>query len=221
MLQVNNDHLMVEEKGIYSIEKFIVARRLMYWQVYLHKTVIAAESQLLNILKRARELSRFGKKLFATSSLQLFLENGFALSDFTKDASLINSFCKLDDSDVFTSIKMWSDCDDFTLAHLSSGLVNRQLYKINLRDNEFKQTEIESYKNKAVEKLKITKELSSYFVFTGSITNNAYTTSEENINILYKNGSVKDLAKASDNLSLSALSKPVVKHYLCCDAALV
>lgn len=221
MLNVHNDNLVVEEKGIYSIEKFIVARRLMYWQVYLHKTVISAESQLLNILKRTRELSRQGKKLFTTTSLQLFLENDFTEKDFTKDASLINSFCKLDDGDVFTCIKMWSDCDDFILAHLSKGLVNRNLYKINLRDKEFKQQEINEYKSEAVEKLKVAIELSDYFVFSGSITNNAYTTSEQNINILYKNGTVKDLANASDNLGLSELSKPVVKYYLCCDAALV
>lgn len=221
MLNVHNDELVIDAKGIYSTEKFIVARRLMYWQVYLHKTVIAAENQLINILKRARELSVEGRNLFTTPPLKLFLENNLSEKNFVEDATLIKSFCALDDYDVFTCIKAWSHCDDFTLSHLSDGLVNRNIYKIKLQDKEFKQSEIEDCKTKAVEKLKIPGELSSYFVFTGTITNNAYTTKEENINILFKGGVIKDLAKASDNLSLAALSKPVIKHFLCCDVMLL
>jgi uncharacterized protein len=221
MLNVFNDELVVDDKGIYSIEKFIIARRLMYWQVYLHKTVLAAEMQLINVLKRARELYQSGTALFTTSALHSFLKNNYTENDFTRDPQLISLFCRLDDFDIFSCLKEWMQCEDFTLAHLSSGMINRVLYKVRLQEKAFTEKELEQYRLKAISTLGITNQLLPYFVFTGTIENHAYTSNEENINILFKGKSIKDMAKASDNLSLSALSKPVIKHYVCVDRKLI
>ncbi len=221
MLNVYKDELVVDDKGIYSIEKFIIARRLMYWQVYLHKTVLAAEMQLINVLKRARELYQNGTALFTTSALHNFLKNSYTESDFAKDPTLIELFCKLDDFDIFSCLKEWMNASDFTLAHLSSGMINRVLYKVRLQAKPFSETDLAEYSAKALSTLPITNELLPYYLFTGTIENHAYTSNEENINILFKGNTVKDMAKASDNLSLSALSKPVVKHYVCVDRMLL
>lgn len=221
MLNVFDDELVVDEKGIYSIEKFIIARRLMYWQVYLHKTVLSAENQLINILKRARELSKSGTQLFATSALKDFLKNDYTAYDFKQDDQLIKRFCQLDDFDIFACMKEWMTYNDFTLSHLCTGMINRTLYKVKLHEKPFNESEISEYYSKALKALPISKDLIPYFVFTGTIENNAYTSKEESINILFKGKFIKDIAEASDNLSLSALTKTVVKHYLCIDRLLV
>lgn len=218
MLNVANDELVVDEKGIYSVEKFIVARRLMYWQVYLHKTVLAAENQLIQILKRARELAQSGMDLFATGTFKKFLTHNYTEKDFVENPELISLFCKLDDFDIFASIKEWADHEDMILSHLSKGMVNRDLYKLRLRSNPFDDNELNEFRSVLSKKYNINGDLQKYFVFTGKIENSAYTTRQENINILFKNGEVKDIASASDNLSISALSKPVVKHYLSVDS---
>jgi HD superfamily phosphohydrolase len=217
MLNVFKDELVIDEKGIYSVEKFIVARRLMYWQVYLHKTVLAAENQLINILKRARHLTQQGHSLFGTQSLNLFLKNNFTASEFATQPKLIDAFCDMDDFDVFTSIKEWMRHPDFILSHLCNGMVNRKLYKIKLQENPFADSEINYYRNKVLQVLPVTEEDLSYFVFNGEIENSAYTTSQENIHILFKGNIIKDIAMASDNLSISALSQKTVKNYLCVD----
>ncbi|HNR49601.1 MAG TPA: HD domain-containing protein [Bacteroidia bacterium] len=218
MLNVANDELVVDEKGIYSVEKFIVARRLMYWQVYLHKTVLAAENQLINILKRARELAQSGEDLFATHCFKNFLTHNYSEKDFVENPDLVSQFCRLDDYDIFASIKEWSDHSDPVLSHLAKGMVNRNLYKIKLRAQPFEESELKGFRDHLSSKYKISGELQKYFIFTGKIENSAYTTRQENINILYKNGEVKDIASASDNLSISALSEAVVKHYLSVDS---
>ncbi|HQW18783.1 MAG TPA: HD domain-containing protein [Bacteroidia bacterium] len=218
MLNVFDDKLVIDAKGIYSVEKFIVARRLMYWQVYLHKTVLAAENQLINTLKRARFLTTKGHDLFGTKSFKIFLKNNFTAEDFKKQPQLIDEFCQLDDFDIFTSIKEWMHHDDFLLSHLCKGLIDRNLFKIKLQEKPFTQQETDTYLKKAVKAFNITEEEASSLVFTGKIENSAYTTSQENIHILFKDNVIKDIADASDNLSISALSKPVVKHYLCVDS---
>ncbi len=218
MLNVFDDKLVIDAKGIYSVEKFIVARRLMYWQVYLHKTVLAAENQLINTLKRARFLTSKGENLFGTKSFKTFLKNNFTADAFKKQPHLIDEFCQLDDFDIFTSIKEWMHHDDFLLSHLCKGLIDRNLFKIRLQDKPFTQIETDTYLKKAEKIYNITEKEAASLVFTGKIENSAYTTSQENIHILFKDNTIIDIADASDNLSISALSKPVVKHYLCVDS---
>lgn len=221
MLNVFNDELVIDIKGIYSIEKFIVARRLMYWQVYLHKTVLAAENQLINVLKRAKYLVQNGEKLFATPALSLFLKEDFTEISFRKKPDLLTDYASLDDYDIFTSIKVWSKHDDFILSRLSNGLVERKLYKIKIQRNAFEESDIKLLKLKAENMFGVSADEAAYFVFTKSVTNNAYNPQEENINILLKDNTVKDIASASDNLSLSLLAKPVVKNILCVDRELI
>ena len=201
MLNVFDDKLVIDAKGIYSVEKFIVARRLMYWQVYLHKTVLAAENQLINTLKRARFLTSKGDDLFGTKSFKIFLKNNFTAEEFKKQPHLIDEFCQLDDFDIFTSIKEWMHHDDFLLSHLCKGLIDRNLFKIRLQDKPFTQIETDTYLKKAEKVYNITEEEAASLVFTGKIENSAYTTSQENIHILFKDNTIIDIADASDNLS--------------------
>jgi HD superfamily phosphohydrolase len=215
MLNVVKNELVVEHKAIYSIEKFLIARRLMYWQVYLHKTVLSAETLLVHILKRAKELSSQGKELFATPALQLFLKNNFTKKDFESNPQLLNWFSKLDDNDVVASIKVWSECDDVILSKLCSNLLDRKLFRVEMQNQpiagEFKQ----DYLRKVSKKYKITTEEAAYFVFTDTVNNSAYNATDFNINILMKNGSLVDVAEASDLLNLQSLSKTVTKHFIC------
>jgi uncharacterized protein len=214
-LNVVNDNLVVEAKGIYSIEKFLISRRLMYWQVYLHKTVLSAENLLIHILKRAKELSSGQKKLFATPAFKIFLENDFTKQDFIDQPGLLEQFARLDDYDVMASIKAWTDSDDFILSQLCKNMLGRNLYRIELQ-NEAIAT---SYKNKlidkAVKKYGITRKEASYFVFAENVNNRAYNSADHSINILYSNGKLVDVASASDLLNIQALSKAVTKHYIC------
>jgi HD superfamily phosphohydrolase len=186
MLNVVKNELVVEHKAIYSIEKFLIARRLMYWQVYLHKTVLSAETLLVHILKRAKELSSQGKELFATPALQLFLKNNFTKKDFESNPQLLNWFSKLDDNDVVASIKVWSECDDVILSKLCSNLLDRKLFRVEMQNQpiagEFKQ----DYLRKVSKKYKITTEEAAYFVFTDTVNNSAYNATDFNINILMK-----------------------------------
>lgn len=223
MLNVVNDDLVVEAKGIYSIEKFLVARRLMYWQVYLHKTVLSAENLLLNILKRAKELSVDKIELFATPALHYFLYH-----DFSKDPAkvsmhkdILQYFCQLDDNDVLTAAKVWSHHSDKVLATLCYNLINRQLYKIQLQHSSFKQERIVELEKLAMDKLNIDHKNIHYFVFSGSISNNTYSPIYEKIEILYNNGVLVDIADASDMLNLQVLSKVVKKYFICYPKGLV
>lgn len=215
MLNIAGDQLVGEAKGIYSIEKFIIARRLMYWQVYLHKTVIAAEYMLVKILQRAKILAENGKKLFATPALELFLKNNFKKEDFLIDKNLIDTFAKLDDFDIFTAIKVWTMHNDKILSKLCSNMVNRNLSRIELRNSGFSGKYIDEIRNKTKDKLDINDEEVDYFVYSYPISNNAYNPEVDKIKILYKNGDVVDIAKASDQLNICILSKEVTKHFLC------
>lgn len=215
MMNVANDQLVIEAKGIYSIEKFIIARRLMYWQVYLHKTVLSAENLLLNILKRAKELAEKKTELFATPALKEFLYNKHKKADFIKNKILLNTFADLDDNDIMTSIKVWVKHNDFVLSQLCEKVINRHLYKIELQNGPFKETFIKEIKEKVKKKYKISDKEVDYLVFPGVVKNDAYRADEIRINILFKDGSVTDIADASDQLNIDVLSKTVKKHYLC------
>ena len=215
MLTVVKDELAIEAKGVYSIEKFIIARRLMYWQVYLHKTVLSAEFLLINILKRAKELAENGTELFSTPSLKVFLYNKIDKKSFINDTTILDAFSELDDYDIFASIKVWAKHTDKILSKLCNNLQNRILYKIELQKEIFKKDYITLKKETVKKKYLLTNEEAGYFVFTESISNNAYNPANEKINILYKDNQLIDIAEAADLLNISALAKPVKKHFLC------
>lgn len=212
MMDVANDELVIEQKGIYSVEKFLIARRLMYWQVYLHKTGLVAENVLVNVLKRAKELAEKGENLFASSALHYFLYNQVNKSNFTDET--LEMFSKLDDYDILSSIKEWVNHEDKILSMLSKMIVERKLLKVEIHSEQFSETKIEEKKKKFQEKLQLTKDEIDYFVFLQEIKNQAYT-SEKPILIINKKGKLKDIAGASDQLNLQALTKPVIKHTIC------
>ena len=213
MLNVVDDKLVVEAKGIYSIEKFLIARRLMYWQVYLHKTVLSAEQLLVRILKRAKEISLNGENIFAPESLKYFLKNNINNDNFN-DKSL-NNFINLDDNDIISAIKVWTNSKDKILSELSNRLINRRLLKIEIQNQDFNDDYIREIKNKTKKLLNLTDNQVNYFVFKNNITNNAYSASDDRINILLKSGELKDIAESSDMLNISVLSKTIKKYYLC------
>jgi uncharacterized protein len=215
MLNVVNGQLAIEAKGIYSIEKFIIARRLMYWQVYLHKTVLGAENLLVNILKRAKELAEKGVELFCTPAFRIFLYNNYNEQDFISKPELLESFSMLDDYDIMTSIKVWVNHKDKVLSMLCEQLINRKLFKVELQNSSFKESAIADIKEKVKKSLKINDSEMDYFVFTGNVINEAYRADKIHINILFKDGSTVDIAKASDQLNIDVLSKRVKKYYLC------
>jgi hypothetical protein len=215
MLNVVNDELAIEEKGIYSIEKFIIARRLMYWQVYLHKTVLSAENLLVKILQRAKELAEQNIELFSTPSLNYFLYNKINKQTFIENNDTLDVFAQLDDYDVMTSVKVWQSHTDKILSLLCKNMVNRKLYKIKLQKKPFQKNEYQQEKQAILKQLNLNEALLHYFIFTGKIINNAYNPKHDKINILFKDGTILDIAEAADNLNISALSKPVTKHFLC------
>jgi len=214
MLNVRDNELVVEEKGIYSIENFIVARRVMYWQVYLHKTVLSAESLVEKILIRARYLVQEGKELFASPYLMYFLKNTVSTSDFSKNYEALDAFAKLDDYDVFGAIKVWVDAEDRTLSILSKKLINRELPKVEITNEVVAEEKIEKLKKDVGAKYGIEGDELNYFVYTEKLVNNAYDVSSGSINILMKDGCVVDLVAASDNFNLSSFSTPVQKYLL-------
>jgi HD superfamily phosphohydrolase len=213
MMSVVNDELVIEEKGIYSIEKFLTARRLMYWQVYLHKTSLVAEQMITRILKRAKELSHKGVKLEASSALSFFLNNSTNSNNF--EISTLNRFSLLDDYDIMSALKSWQFHDDFVLSHLSEMILNRNLLKIKLRNKAISSSKLEAIKKDVMLEYKLDTHEASYFVFHGHVDNLAYNPKQGGLKILYKNGNIKDIIKASDHLSSKVLSKTVSKHYIC------
>jgi len=215
MLDVVDDELVVEAKGIYSIEKFIVARRLMYWQVYLHKTVISAENMLVHILKRAKMLARQGEKLFATQAFSVFLQSEIGKTDFENNPALLEHFAKIDDFDIFTSIKEWTNSGDKVLSTLCTNLVQRQLFRTEISNHEFDKSQIEVLKLEIGKIMELKNNEPDFFVFTDIARNNAYDPVNDKIKIYYYNGQVSDISEASDQLNLDVLSKTVTKYFLC------
>ncbi|MAQ75958.1 MAG: phosphohydrolase [Aquimarina sp.] len=213
MLNVVNDELVVEEKGIYSVEKFLLSRRLMYWQVYLHKTSLVAESLLIRVLKRAKELVEEGRTIEGSHSLQYFLKYKISAPDFTED--VLDTFSTLDDYDIISAMKEWRNSDDFVLSRLSSMLINRDLLKIKIKKRPIKPEKINKHLSLVKEIYNITDKEAEYFVFDGLISNQAYNSNRQNINILYKTNKIVDIVKATDQFNLQALSKPVTKHFIC------
>ena len=214
MLNVKDGNLCVEAKGIYSVEKFIIARRLMYWQVYLHKTVLSAENLLVRILKRAKALSNQGENLFATEALAYFLNSSIGPKELEVRQEALKQFAKLDDFDITASIKEWVNHSDPILSSLCQSLLERKLYKITLQNQAFSAKEKDRTKEKLL-KIGLDQNDLEYFTFADSITNNAYQPKADKINLLFKDGSVKDIAIASDQLNIRVLSESVKKHFLC------
>ncbi len=205
--------LVVEEKGIYSVEKFLVARRLMYWQVYLHKTSLVAEQLLIRLLKRAKKIIREGGELNCSKPLNYFLTNDISLKEFNSEVLL--NFSKLDDYDIISAMKDWQYHEDFVLRNLSEMIINRDLLKIKVSKKKFNSDILDDHIDKLIQRYKITKAEAKYFVFSGIISNQAYQENNQTINILQKSGEVEDIVSASDQFNLKALSKPVNKYYIC------
>ncbi len=215
MLEVKNNELVVEAKGIYSIEKFLVARRLMYWQVYLHKTALVAEKMLINTLKRAKELALNKQHVPATPYLNTFLQNQFCPDDFQKNHKILDDFTMLDDNDIMSALKLWRHHPDAVLSRLSSALLDRQLLAIEISDIPFNLERVEQLRIEKAEEYGLDYEKMKYFVFTDHISNSAYNTGQENINIIYKDGTIKDISMASDMLDHAAFARTVNKYVLC------
>jgi hypothetical protein len=219
MFNIWNDQLVVDEKGIYSIEKFLISRRLMYWQVYLHKTVVSAESLLINVLKRAKELAIAGVPIYSTPALKIFLENNFSPGDFKKNTvvdgkTVLDWYSVLDDNDISISIKEWQSHPDLVLSSLAKSLNNRKLFKIQLQTEPVTKKTEEKILEIITRDITGDKALSKYFLMTGEITNNAYNKHNEKILVLDKTGKTKDMQQASD-MNLNALTKTIRKYFLC------
>ncbi|MEO9477343.1 MAG: HD domain-containing protein [Cyclobacteriaceae bacterium] len=213
MLNVHEDRLVVEEKGIYSIENFLNARRLMYWQVYLHKTSVAAESMLISLIKRAKLLTQKGAEVPATPAFSIFLERDITRQDFFEDEELLEVFVQLDDTDIWGSIKQWLFHEDVILRTLSNDLLSRRLFKIILSNDKIEKELVDKIQT-AIVKQGISKSDSKYLLQKGTISNAAYIVKDESIDILMKNGDVMDVAKASDLPNITAISRIVKKHYI-------
>ena len=209
----NGNELAIEAKGIYSVESFLVARRIMYWQVYMHKAVLSAEYMLRNILKRAKMLSQ-ERDLFATPALSFFLKNPKPFESDDPDF-VLDKFCQLDDYDVMTAVKAWCDDEDRILSELCRRLTDRHLFKIEMREGEFDPNYIEEIRNKIAKYYGWTLDEADYALLQGISSNHAYHPKKPAINILYKDGTMKDISEASDQLNISVLSQPVVKHFIC------
>ncbi len=214
MLTVKNNELVVEEKGIYSIEKFLISRRLMYWQVYLHKTVLSAEQMLIRTLERAKDLAQEGVHLEGSDALRYFLYNNFSRKDFKKNRDeLLEKYAALDDIDILAALKNWSSHDDYVLSFLSKSIIERKLFKIKLQNEPFDSDYIKQMRLKVQNNLPEDRsEKSNFLVFTGKESNSAYSTKKDEIKILYKNGKVLPMSDASDH---GIQPKIITKHYLC------
>lgn len=212
MLNVRNDELVVEEKGLFSVEKFLIARRLMYWQVYLHKTSVTAEQMLIRLLKRAKILVQAGEPLQMSSALSFFVHNRISNENFTTE--VLEQFAQLDDTDIFAAMKEWQFHSDSVLSSLSRMLLNRDLLKVKLRPTDFEVLKIKRLQNMAVIN-GYTPETVDYFVFTGMMENRAYNPEKQIVKLLTKNGRVVDISKTVEGLNLEALSQKTVKYYVC------
>ena len=219
MMNVVDDVLVIEEKGIYSVEKFLMSRRLMYWQVYLHKTSLVAELILMNILKRAKELILNGVLLPCSAPLLFFMQNKITLEDF--DNENLNLFSQLDDFDIISALKSWQRHDDFILSSLSNMIINRDLLKIKLSNDKISTEEVQSLKERLAIQNNISLQETNYFIFKGKIKSQAYSKEAEPVRILKKDRSIEDVVEVSDQLNLKSLSKLVTKYYICFPKQLV
>jgi HD superfamily phosphohydrolase len=220
MLNVVNNRLVIDEKGIYSLEKFIIARRLMYWQVYMHKTVLSSESMLVNVLRRAKEVAVSGKDIYATPALRFFLYNNIGKRDiedrgeFTS-GHVSSNFTKLDDNDILVSAKYWVDDNDKVLSDLSRRLMHRELLAIELQNEPFPANRVAVLKKEACKKLGISNEMVKYYVFAGNVSNLAYVPDAPEVKILLRSGETADIQEVSDMFDHRFLSERIIKYFLC------
>jgi HD superfamily phosphohydrolase len=213
MLCVQDDQLAVQEKGIYSVEKFILARRFMYWQVYLHKTGLAAENILIKVVRRVRELKDKGIEVPMSPVLRTFMENRIGIREF--DDSTLEIYSRLDDSDVLQGMKSWCDHEDFILAYLSRSIIHRRLPRIEMADRPFTKTRIEQIRQNVKSKFGIQDGDIDYLVYSGEVSNMAYKTEPSGILIAFKNGTTKDILEASGNFGIAGLDKKMTRYFLC------
>ncbi|MDH8701115.1 HD superfamily phosphohydrolase [Dysgonomonadaceae bacterium PH5-43] len=215
MMNLKDGKLVIEAKGIYSIENFLMARRLMYWQVYLHKTAVAAEKMLVNILKRAHLMALEGKELFASPALKYFLYNSVDKHSLYNNSQSLKYFTELDDSDIWSALKAWANHSDKILSVLSKNLLDRTLFKIEIKQEPFDKEYLEKKKKEFSLRFNISEEEASYFISSDEVSTNMYNEADDSIDILYKDGTTKDIAEASDMLNIQLLSKKVKKYYFC------
>ena len=216
MLNVKDDHLVIESKGIYSIENFLTARRLMYWQVYLHKTSVACEKMLINTLTRAKELASKGVELFASPALHYFLYNDVTGDVFYHNEICLKTFIELDDNDIWCALKVWSSHPDIILSSLSKGLVQRHLFKVEINERAFDTDYVTTLATKISRELAIpAEEAKRYMMQSTTLEKDMYSADDDKIEILYSDGTTKDIAQASDMFNLSLLAKKVRKYFLC------
>lgn len=213
-LNVAEDRLVVESKGIYSIEKFLVARRLMYWQVYLHKTSVGAEQLLIKILSRAKEISKQGNELFCSPALHYFLYNRVSAEDFFLGSEAMTQYAMLDDSDIMSAIKVWGSSKDIVLSTLSRAFIERQLFKGHLIEGPLTDTELQDIKRNYANRFGVSEKDAEYFYLEHDISSNTYSVKDDSIDILYHDGTIKDIAKASDMLNITMLTRKANKHYI-------
>jgi HD superfamily phosphohydrolase len=215
MLDIVDDRLVVEEKGIYSIENFLNARRLMYWQVYLHKTTISAEMMLVAVIRRAKELLQRGREVYASPDLHLFIRNDVRIEEFESKPEYLDAFIQLDDSDIWSAVKMWTRHPDRVLSEISRMLLDRRLYKIILSSEKPEKARLREIETQLLTGYGITREELPYFLISGTTSNAAYTADGDKIDVLTKKGKIMDIAEASDLPNIKAMSKIVKKYYLC------
>lgn len=215
MLDVVDDNLVVNSKGIYSIENYLTSRRLMYWQVYLHKTTVACEKMLVNTLMRAKNLAKNGKELFAPPSLRFFLYNDIDEHTFTADSEALHHYSQLDDNDIWCTIKEWAKNDDKILSLLSKDLVNRNIFKVEVFNDPIEEEYIEKVRTNIAKEYNLSTADTEYLINISTIQKDMYDVNDEQISILYKDGTVKDISEASELFNMSLLSKKIRKYYLC------
>ncbi len=215
MLNVKDDKIVVESKGIYSIENYITTRRLMYWQVYLHKTAVACEKILVNALLRAKYLVQSGKNIFASPALHYFLYNNVDAFFFNSNKEALYFYEELDDTDIWSALKVWMHSDDKILSLLASDILNRNIFKVEVHENEIPQERISELEEKISTTLNISKEETHYFISVDTVQKDMYDANESGITILYKDGRTKDIIEASEILNIALLSKKIRKYYLC------
>lgn len=216
MLDLYKDELIVEEKGIYSIENFLTARRLMYWQVYLHKTTVSAENMIVSIIRRSKYLIRKNELHFKPPYLSIFLETEISFEQLIEKDDLLSAFLKLDDIDLWFALKQWSKEDDYILSTICTMLLNRKLFSVQIQPNSFSLAQKEQYKKQLLDSMPISENDLDYFLLSGTISNAAYLPEDAQIKVKMKNKEILDVAYASDLPNIQALSKIVTKHYICC-----
>ena len=215
MLNVVDDSLVVESKAIYSIENYLTSRRLMYWSVYLHKTVVAYERTLINCIRRSEYLAKQGWDIFASPALKYFLYNDINADWFTSHPEALDMYSQLDDSDIWSAVKVWAQSDDKLLSMLANDVINRHIFKVEVREEPVSDEEQHELRKSLAEKAGISYDDAGYLMSVNTIQKDMYNINDDHISILYKDGTIKDITEASELLNVDLLSKKIRKYYLC------